>query len=636
MTLNTPASQTVDLLPNEESKGLILIVDDTPHNLQILSTALTKQGYQVRGAANGSMALIGARNIMPDLILLDIKMPEMDGYTVCERLKAEAQTQEIPVVFISALDDALDKVKAFTVGGVDYITKPFQLAEILARVENQLTIGRLQKEQRKQNERLQAEVRDRIAAEAQIQALNADLEERVVQRTERLNQEIAEREKVQQQLKHMAMHDPLTDLPNRTLFLNCLEETIQDTQKQADQSFALLFLDCDRFKAINDSLGHLVGDQFLVAIAKRFQRCVGDQLLARLGGDEFTILLKNVSSEQQAIDIAGAIQRSLLEPFHIGDNEFFVSASIGIVMSSPDYQQPTEMLRDADTAMYRAKAMGKARHIVFNASMHEDVQSSLQLETDLRRAIERQEFILNYQPIVALDTGMITGFEALVRWISPELGFVSPGKFIPLAEDTGLIIPLGEWVLREACRQLNEWQSNNVTDIPLTMSVNLSVKQFSQPNLIETIDQILAETQLPTRCLKLEITESAIMENSDSAAKILDQLRDRQIHLSIDDFGTGYSSLSYLHRFPVNTLKVDRSFVCRLDAADDNVAIVQAIVTLAQTMGMDVVAEGIETTEQQHQLKNLGCEYGQGYLFCKPVNAETAGEMLADKNHKLF
>lgn len=284
-------------------------------------------------------------------------------------------------------------------------------------------------------------MRDRIAAEAQIQALNADLEQRVFQRTERLNQEIAEREKVQQQLKHMAMHDPLTDLPNRTLFLNCLEETIQDTQKQTDQSFALLFLDCDRFKSINDSLGHLVGDQFLVAIAKRFQCCVGDQLLARLGGDEFTILLKNVSNEQQAIDIADAIQRSLLEPFHIGDNEFFVSASIGIVMSSPDYQQPTEMLRDADTAMYRAKAMGKARHVVFNASMHEDVQSSLQLETDLRRAIERQEFILNYQPIVALDTGMITGFEALVRWISPELGFVSPGKFIPLAEDTGLIIP---------------------------------------------------------------------------------------------------------------------------------------------------------------------------------------------------
>lgn len=636
MTLNTPTSQTVDLLSNEESKGLILIVDDTPHNLQILSTALTKQGYQVRGAANGSMALIGAKNIMPDLILLDIKMPEMDGYTVCERLKAEAQTQDIPVVFISALDDALDKVKAFTVGGLDYITKPFQLAEILARVENQLTIGRLQKEQRKQNERLQAEVRDRIAAEAQIQALNTDLEERVVQRTERLNQEIAEREKVQQQLKHMAMHDPLTDLPNRTLFLNCLEETLQDTQKYPNQSFALLFLDCDRFKAINDSLGHLVGDQFLVAIAKRFQRCVGDQLLARLGGDEFTILLKNVSSVQQATEIAGAIQRSLLEPFHIGDNEFFVSASIGIVMSSPEYQQPTEMLRDADTAMYRAKALGKARHIVFNASMHEDVQSTLQLETDLRRAIERQEFILNYQPIVALDTGMITGFEALVRWISPELGFISPGKFIPLAEDTGLIIPLGEWVLREACRQLNEWQSNHVTDIPLTMSVNLSVKQFSQPNLIETIDQILAETQLPAECLKLEITESAIMENSDSAAKILDQLRDRQIHLSIDDFGTGYSSLSYLHRFPVNTLKVDRSFVCRLDTADDNVAIVQAIVTLAQTMGMDVVAEGIETTEQQLQLENLGCEYGQGYLFCRPVNAETASEMLVSKNHKLF
>lgn len=635
MTLNLQASQTVSSSHEEESQGLILIVDDTPHNLQILSTALTKQGYQVRGAANGPMALIGARNIMPDLILLDIKMPEMDGYTVCERLKADIGTQEIPVIFISALDDALDKVKAFSVGGVDYITKPFQLAEILARVENQLTIGRLQKEQRQQNEKLLAEVRDRTAAEAQIQALNAELEQRVIQRTERLNQEIAKRETAQELLKYMAMHDPLTDLPNRTLFLNCLQDTIQQAQDHPEQSFALLFLDCDRFKAVNDALGHLVGDQFLVAIAKRLKACVGDHLLARLGGDEFTILLRNIPNEQIAINIAHSIQQSLREPFDIDGYEFFISASIGVVMSQLDYKQPAEMLRDADTAMYRAKALGRARHVMFDASMHEDVQNILQLETDLRRAIERQEFVLNYQPIVALDTGMITGFEALVRWISPDLGFVSPGKFIPLAEDTGLIIPLGEWVLREACCQLRAWQTANVTDIPLTMSVNLSVKQFSQANLIDMIDQILAETQLPAHCLKLEITESAIMENSDSAAKILDQLRDRHIHLSIDDFGTGYSSLSYLHRFPVDTLKVDRSFVCRLDTADGNIAIVQAIVTLAQTMGMDVVAEGIETIEQQRHLQTLGCEYGQGYLFCKPVNSEIASEMLADNNHIL-
>lgn len=635
MTLNTKAPQTVVPSLTEESKGLILIVDDTPHNLHILSTALTKQGYQVRGAANGSMALIGARNILPDLILLDIKMPEMDGYTVCEQLKAEEETREIPVIFISALDDALDKVKAFTVGGVDYITKPFQLAEILARVENQLTIGRLQKEQRQHNERLQAEVRDRIAAETQIQALNAELEQRVTQRTERLNQAIAEREKVQALLKYMAMHDPLTNLPNRTLFFNALKEALQQAQEHPDQSFALLFLDCDRFKAVNDALGHLVGDQFLVAIAKRLKACVGDHLLARLGGDEFTILLKNTANEQIAVNVAQTIQQNLLEPFDIDGHEFFISVSIGIVMSQLDYKQPAEMLRDADTAMYRAKALGRSRHVMFTASMHEDVQNTLQLETDLRRAIERQEFILNYQPIVALETGMITGFEALVRWISPDLGFISPGKFIPLAEDTGLIIPLGEWVLREACRQLRAWQTENLTDIPLTMSVNLSVKQFAQSNLIETIDQILTETELSAHCLKLEITESAIMENSDSAAKVLEQLRARHIHLSIDDFGTGYSSLSYLHRFPVNTLKVDRSFVCRLDGDDGNVAIVQAIVTLAQTMGMDVVAEGIETAGQQLQLQTLGCEYGQGYLFCKPVNAETAGEMLASKNHIL-
>ncbi|MGF1602597.1 MAG: EAL domain-containing protein [Thermosynechococcaceae cyanobacterium] len=617
-------------------KGLVLIVDDTPNNIQVLSEALTQHGYQVRGAVNGSMSLISVKHLRPDVILLDIKMAGMDGYEVCRQLKADPATENIPVIFISALEDTLNKVKAFAVGGVDYITKPFQLPEVLARIENQLTIGRLRDDLERQNLRLQQEIRDRVAVEAQVHQLNADLESRVARRTQQLEQEVVERQQAQEQLRYRAMHDPLTNLPNRTLLMQRLAAAIEKVRQCSDFEFAVLFLDCDRFKIINDSLGHLVGDQFLVAIAERLQSVLDDNaILARLGGDEFTILLEGLTHYSDAATVANVIQRALSTPFQIDGHEFFITASIGIVHSCWGHHTPVDILRDADTAMYRAKAFdsGGSNYQIFDPSMHADAQTSLSLETDLHRAIERQEFVLHYQPIVSLATGEVQGFEALVRWQHPERGQVSPGDFIPIAEDTGLIVPIGYWVFQEACRQLKCWQQHPRLQAPKYICINLSVKQFSQPNLIDQIDAILAETGLEGRFLKLEITESAIMKNSNSAAEMLKQFSDRNIQLSIDDFGTGYSSLSYLHQFPVDTLKVDRSFISAMAETHKTPAIVQAIITLAQNLGMDVVAEGIETAEQQQRLRQLDCKYGQGYLFSRPVAAQHVLEMMSPRDN---
>jgi diguanylate cyclase (GGDEF)-like protein len=616
-------------------KGLVLIVDDTPNNIQILSEALTQQGYRVRGAVNGSMSLISVKHLRPDVILLDIKMAGMDGYDVCRQLKADPATENIPVIFISALEDTLNKVKAFAVGGVDYITKPFQLPEVLARIENQLTIGRLRNDLERQNQRLHQEIRDRVAVEAKVQQLNAELEARVTSRTQELEQEVIERQQAQEQLRYRAMHDPLTHLPNRTLLMQRLEAAIEKAQQCDDFEFAVLFLDCDRFKIINDSLGHVVGDRFLVAIANRLQSVLeGDAILARPGGDEFTVLLEGLDQPAAATAVAKVIQTAFNAPFQIDGHEFFITASIGIVHSCWGHHTPVDILRDADTAMYRAKALDSSgsSYQVFDPSMHADAQTSLSLETDLHRAIERREFVLHYQPIVSLATGQIQGFEALVRWRHPERGQVSPGDFIPVAEDTGLIIPIGYWVFREACRQLRDWQRHPRLQAPMYICINLSVKQFSQPDLIDQIDQILAETGLEGRYLKLEITESAIMKNSDSAAEMLKQFSDRNIQISIDDFGTGYSSLSYLHQFPVDTLKVDRSFIQAMAETHKTPAIVQAIITLAKNLGMDVVAEGIETAEQQQRLRQLDCQYGQGYLFSRPVEAPQVPEMLSPKD----
>ena len=441
--------------------------------------------------------------------------------------------------------------------------------------------------------------------------------------------DITERKVAEEQLLHHAFYDALTDLPNRALFMDRLERAIAHAKRCETDLFAVLFLDLDRFKNVNDSLGHLIGDQMLIAIAKRLETSLRQEdTVARLGGDEFAILLGNVKNVGDAIYVAERIHQELTLPLNLEGHEVFTTASIGIALSSTGYNHPEEVLRDADIAMYRAKALGKARHEVFDKDMHAHAVALLQLETDLRRAIERQEFEVYYQPIVSLTNQQIISFESLVRWQHPERGLISPAEFIPLAEETGLINTIGWWVLRESCQQLRLWQTQ-FPSLILSISVNLSGKQFSQLDLIDQIAQVLAETGLEPKSLKLEITESAIMENVELASCMLWQLRKLGIQLYMDDFGTGYSSLSYLRRFPIDKLKIDRSFVSQMMVDEESLEIVRTIVMLARNLGMEAIAEGLETVEQLHQLKALQCDYAQGYFFSKPVNAQVAGQLVA-------
>lgn len=448
---------------------------------------------------------------------------------------------------------------------------------------------------------------------------------------QKLEKEISDRKQLEAQLVNNAFHDALTGLPNRTLFMKLLGRSLMRTLIGKACSTVVLFLDLDRFKPINDNFGHLVGDRLLVAIAQRLKRCLRDEdTVARFGGDEFTILFENVKDISLVIQIAERIQTELALPFVLNGHEIFTTVSIGIARSSDGCEQPGVLLRNADIAMYCAKHLGRARYSVFDTAMHTQAVALLQLETYLRRAIECQNFHLHYQPIISLSTGRISGFEALLRWQHPERGTISPAEFIPVAEETGLIVPIGKWVLLEACRQLRQWQIEfpSLKEL-LTVSVNLSVKQFMQPDLLTQVTQIIQQTGLDARSLKLEITESAIMEDSESASVTLLQLKALGIQLCMDDFGTGYSSLSYLHRFPMDILKIDRSFISNIRVKEQNLKIVQTIVTLAHSLGMAVTAEGVETTEQLAFLKALNCEFGQGYFFSKAVGSHEAGMLIA-------
>jgi diguanylate cyclase (GGDEF)-like protein len=611
---------------NREKVANIVVVDDNPNNLELLSGILSEQNYKVRKAINAALAIRAIQAAPPDLILLDINLPDMTGYEVCTILKGDPKTCGIPIIFVSALNDAIDKVKAFAVGGVDYISKPFEMSEVIARVANQLTAQ---------------------ATKTDIQRLNAELEQRVQERTQQLAQanqelerEIAERQRMHETLLHVLRHDSLTNLPNLSYVLEALSAAIAQMEEQPESSFALMVIDCDRFHQINSSLGHELGDRLLVELGERLSNCLpSNAILARPGGDEFIVFLESVSEVAAVEKLAQAFQRLLLTPFHLGQQTVFISASIGIVMGAPDYERPEYLVRDAGTAVHQAKELGKARYQVFSETMYQNARERLHLENDLRRALEAQEFFLLYQPIISLTTGEISGFEALIRWQHPEWGMISPLKFIPIAEETGLIVPLGFWVMKEACQQAMIWQRELKLDKMPFMSINVSTKQFMHPNLIEQIDDILRETGMRAGDIKLEITESAIMENAKLAADLLEQLKNRQIQLAIDDFGTGYSSLSYLHQFPVDTLKVDRSFISRLEKGDypgipspidqqHPSRIVQSIINLAHDLGMSVVAEGVEVASQLQQLTSLQCDFGQGYLWAKPLVSKEASKML--------
>jgi len=448
--------------------------------------------------------------------------------------------------------------------------------------------------------------------------------------------DITMRKAAEDRLQHDAFHDSLTGLPNRALLLDRLGQALARTKRRADYRFAILFLDIDGFKFVNDSLGHQTGDQLLIEISRRLESCTREgDTVARIGGDEFIALIDDLESTQDIRTLADRILEELQLPFSLNGLEVVVSASIGIDLSGPNDDSAEDVVRNADIAMYQAKARGKAVYVVFDEMMHAQAVTRLRMETDLRQAMTRGELRLHYQPIVSLRTGRVTSFEALLRWYHPEQGLIAPDDFIPLAEETKMILPIGLWVVRTAAEQLRKWQEQFRMNPPLAMSVNLSCRQFFQSDLVYQVERALLEAGVDPRCLKMEITESAFMEQVESASSALSRLKMLGVKLALDDFGKGYSSLSYLHQFPFDTLKIDRSFVSRIGDGGENIEIVRTILSLAKGLGMDVVAEGVETPSQLVQLRDLGCQFGQGFHFSRPLSAEAAGMLLGEKPRKV-
>ncbi|MCL1470674.1 EAL domain-containing protein [Argonema antarcticum] len=619
-------------MDNLESE-LILIVDDNPTNLKLLFGFLKEAGFKILVARNGKNALEKMPHIKPDLILLDIRMPEMDGFELCRHLKANPTTKEIPIIFLTALSDVKDKVEGLTLGAVDYITKPLQQEELLSRVRLHLRLRYLTRSLQEKNQHLTEEIAARKAVESELQELNRELEQRIAKRTEELYLTLQNLQTREQQLTYEASHDLLTGLYNRSWLMNRLSEILKIEQPQAHKKYPVLFLDIDRFKSINDSFGHLIGDELIKNVSNRIKICVDSRgEIARLGGDEFLIILTEAENIQTVEATASHILEELQQPFPIGNYQVVISASIGIVFSILDYNNCTAILRDADIAMYQAKESGKGCYRVLTPQMQSQALERIQLETDLRQGIEQEQFCLYYQPIFSIYDKKIVGFEALSRWLHPQYGFIQPTKFIPIAEKIGLIGILDISALKSACQQVKIWQEE--FEMPLTVNVNFSAIQFQQAGVVEKIIRTCHQSGLSPSSIKLEITESAFLETAHAGTKILEQIRSQEIKLCIDDFGTGYSSLSRLHTFPIDTLKIDRSFVSSLGYNSDTTAIVQTIISLAHNLGIDVVAEGIETTEQLEKLKDLGCEFGQGYLFSKPLPSEKVTQLLSNYSNR--
>lgn len=469
-----------------------------------------------------------------------------------------------------------------------------------------------------------------------LQILNSTLEQKVADRTAELQQmnalleiELNERRKAEEQLSYSALHDPLTNLPNRALFSDRLNHTLERSRRRNNYSYAVFFMDLDRFKVVNDNLGHDTGDLLLIETAQRINSCIrSEDTVARLGGDEFVILLEESDDPGYYVKVAERILHKMAFPALLDDHKVFVSVSLGIVLGSDNYSKAEDILRDADIAMYQAKKRGRGRYEIFNPSMLDHVISQLQLETAMRTALENGQFVVYYQPIIQLGKNKIVGFEALLRWNHPTKGLLLPADFISIAEETGLIVPIGYWVIQEACRQLRDWITQNPHNSNLSVNVNLSPKQFSDQELIEKITTIIDDYQLKSSHLKLGITETLIIENRETVSMTLTRLREIGVHVEIDDFGTGYSSLGYLNMLPVDTLKIDRSFIHQIKENNSGIEIVQTILALARSLGMNVIAEGVETNTQLESLKTLGCDYVQGFLFYEALEPQEAVKLI--------
>jgi predicted signal transduction protein with EAL and GGDEF domain len=567
----------------------ILIADDDSVTRSGLTKILEGAGYEVIAVENGRLALecLSAKD-GPRLALLDWLMPEVSGLTVCREIRRHSEYPYIYTILLTSRTSKQDVVSGLHAGADDYLTKPYDLEELKARLRSG---------------------------------------ERIL--------------KLEDKLTYDALHDPLTRLPNRAFFLERLTLCVSWGMLHPEYKFAVLSVDMDGFKIVNDSVGNAAGDWLLVQVGDRLLTSIRRDdgvarpsgavqvtvfqnegaMLARLGGDKFAVLLDHIRNASAGIGVAERILNGIRAPFSIDEQEVFTTASIGIAFSGTGYSAAQDMLGDANTAMSRAKALGKARYEMCDPGMHNVATGRFQLENDLRRATERDEFLLHYQPIVSLEMSRIVGFEALVRWQRPEHGLVMPGEFIPVAEDMGLILWIGNWVLLEACRQLCAWNQEYPNVPAFSVAVNISAKQFAEPDLVSRVEQILSGSGLAPHNLKLELTESVTMRDEKRTARILSELKALGVRLCIDDFGTGYSSLSYLRRFALDILKIDRSFISEMLTNNESQEIVKTILSLGTNLGMNVVAEGVESREQVELLKSIGCEYAQGYFFSKPLDA---------------
>ena len=593
---------------NPYASGDILVVDDVPPNLDFLSTVLTQQGYKVRSAISGPVALKIAKAAQPDLILLDIKMPGMDGYEVCRLLKANPLTQEIPVIFLSALDQIDDKVKAFGLGGVDYIPKPFQAEELLARVNNQLKLR---------------------AAQSEVQKLNSELEQRVMQRTAQLEREIGERLRMQDEILHMATHNSMTGLPNRVLLTQRLQQALDQVQSSPQHRLALVLLKYNKLKLVKNSLGHHAVDQLVVAMNRRLETLIRPGfLLTNFGEDTFAILIESFHTPEEILQFATQLQEEVSYPFHINNHLIYGQFDIGIVLNSQQYRHSTHILRDANTALSQAQAQGAGQIQIFNTEMHQRTFSFFQIQNELHRALHNQELVLAYHPIISLADNYLNGLEALVRWNHPQRGMLTAEDFIPVAEETEIILELDRYVIRQACHQLKSWQDQNLLHSSFRLHVNVSAQQLTQRDFIDYLDGILGETQIDHQNLAFDITEYGLMQQTETVMATLEKLKRYQIMVSIDNFGTGTSSLSYLYSLKIENLKIDRSFIRQMNNTTKGLKVIKAIVNLAHELGMTVTAEGVENSVQLATLETLGCEYMQGYLWGKPADGQTITAQL--------
>jgi ammonium transporter, Amt family len=679
----------------------ILIVDDTPANIDVLGTMLMDY-YDIQVALDGKTALkIAGSDEPPDLILLDVMMPEMDGYTVAGHLKSSPATRHIPIIFVTAKIEEQDEAMGFEAGGVDYIRKPFHSTVTLARIRSQLELklyrDRLSETLRQSrasarqhqiffnelfmnspygiilvdtNDRIThannsfnellgysrddvkdkqfcslCESTDQVQTHLQLfrQALaggTVSMETRCRHRkgyhipvsalaypvkiNDRIQgvfifyENISQRKSFEEKLKHQAYHDALTRIPNRLYFRERLDQALKVQSADPGKRFAVMLIDLDRFKSVNDSLGHQAGDELLKAVVVRIQQCLRTRdTLARLGGDEFAILLQEIRCDKEVSAIATRIHNAIEMNFVIQNRTVHISASIGIVMDTGRYPTGDQLLRDADLAMYHAKDAGKARFKFFTPRMHDDLMASVTIEADLRKALENRELHLYYQPILTVTDQQVSGFEALVRWDHPDRGLVPPDRFIPVAEETGLMVSMGAWIIETACRHLAILNQNR--DRPFTMHINVSVKQFVQDDFVTHLCRTVDDCATDATLIRLEFTESLLMEASLATTKKLEQLKQKGFILSIDDFGTGYSSLSYLQQFPIDQIKIDRSFIDAMGRQEESFEIVKSLLGLSRILDLSNVAEGVETQSQLDMLRELGCQTAQGYLFSRPL-----------------